>query len=238
MIEKKINYVWFGGDKPKEILLYIENWKKKMPDYEIIEWNEKTFDLDKEIEKNAYLKECYKRKLWAFMEDYVRVKVLYEYGGIYLDTDVEVVKSFDELLDADVFLGYETKGVVNCAVAGAKSKTIFFKKILDFYENDIWKSNKYIITDIFTEIIKNNNFIENIKIYPEEYFYPYNYNEVFSRECIRENTYAIHHWEKSWKENTKVYYLKYKHLPYTRAKIKYFFKQFSIFFKNLRKNKF
>lgn len=102
MIEKKIHYVWFGKNKPLKVLKCIDSWKKYLPDYEIIEWNEKNFDIEKEMKENRFFRECYKRKLWAFVADYVRVKVLYKYGGIYFDTDIEVLKSFDPLLDNEL----------------------------------------------------------------------------------------------------------------------------------------
>lgn len=237
MIEKKIHYIWFGGSKPEKVLKCIESWKEKLPDYEIIEWNEKNFDIEKEITKNKFFKECYQRKLWAFVADYVRVKVLYEYGGIYLDTDIEVLKSFDNLLNTEMFLGYENdnKGI-NLAVIGIKKNHIVMKKMIGFYEEKIWKSSLYIITGILNNVMKEiygENFYENskIKIYPKEYFYPYNHDEVFKPECVKEDTYAIHWWEKSWGKNPKVYFLKYKHMPWYKKNIKYSCKLINFYFK-------
>ena len=94
LIPKKIHYCWFGGNPlPNDVKEYIASWRKYCPDYEIIEWNEQNFD----ISCNAYVKEAYDAKKWAFVADYARLKVLYEFGGIYMDTDVEVVKTFDDL---------------------------------------------------------------------------------------------------------------------------------------------
>ena len=104
MIPKKIHYCWFGGnEKPKSVKKCIDSWKKFCPDYEIIEWNESNFN----IYENGYTKLCCENKRWAFLSDYARLKVIYDNGGIYFDTDVEVVKSFDDLLDCDAFFGFE-----------------------------------------------------------------------------------------------------------------------------------
>ena len=236
MIEKKIHYIWFGGEKPKKVLDYIATWKKYLPDYEIIEWNEKNFDVKKEMQENRFFRECYKRKLWAFVADYIRVKILYKYGGIYFDTDIEVVKSFDLLLDNELFLGYEDKDTLNLAVVGVEKNHILLKKMFEFYQKDIWKSSLYIITSILTKTIKEiygENFKSNdkIKFYSQEYFYPYNHDEEFTKECITSNTYTIHWWEKSWGKNPKVYFLKYKHLPWWKRYPKHICKLINYYFK-------
>ena len=95
VIPKIIHYCWFGGNpKSEKIQWYIDTWSKYCPDYRIIEWNENNFD----VEENIYCKEAYAARKWAFVSDYVRIKVLYEYGGIYMDTDIEVVKNLDDLV--------------------------------------------------------------------------------------------------------------------------------------------
>ena len=105
IIPKKIHYIWFGGNPKTELILKcIESWKKYMPDYEIIEWNESNFTFD-----NAYAKEAYENKKYAFVSDYARLKVVYEYGGIYLDTDVELVKSLQPLLEKGGFIDLKGK---------------------------------------------------------------------------------------------------------------------------------
>lgn len=104
MINKKIHYCWFGrGQKSKIMQKCIDSWKKYCPDYEIIEWNEDNFD----IESNKYTKYCYEKKKWAFLSDYVRLVVVHEYGGVYFDTDVEVIKNIDHLLEYEAFFGFE-----------------------------------------------------------------------------------------------------------------------------------
>ena len=104
MIPKKIHYCWFGrGEKPKLAQRCIASWKKYCPDYEIIEWNEDNFDLD----YNSYTRYCYDNKKWAFLSDFVRLVVVGEYGGLYFDTDVELVKGPDELLKFDAIFAFE-----------------------------------------------------------------------------------------------------------------------------------
>lgn len=241
MIEKKIHYVWFGSEKPEKVLKCIDSWKSKLPDYEIIEWNEKTFDVEEELKKNKFFRECYKRKLWAFVADYVRVKVLHEFGGIYLDTDIEIIKDITPLLNSDLFLGYENENTMSFGIVGVIPKHKIFYKIYEFYQKEIWKSPMHIITNIFTEFLKNeyeNKFEENhIKIYPREYFYPFNHDEEFTKECIKKNTYAIHWWDKSWKKNPKVYFLKYKHLPWWKRYPKHISKLINYYFKVLVRGK-
>lgn len=244
MIEKKIHYVWFGGDKPEKVLKCIESWKNILPKYEIIEWNEKNFDIEKEMKENKFFRECYKRKLWAFVSDYVRVKVLYEYGGIYLDTDMEIIKDITPLLNTKLFLGYENDYTMSFGIVGTVAKNDIFKKFIEFYEEEIWHSPLHIVTGIFTKILTekygdiSNIAKEEVIVYPREYFYPYNHDEVFTEECITPNTYAIHWWGKSWGKNPKVYFLKYKHLPWWKKYPKHMCKLINYYFKfNMRKIK-
>lgn len=241
MIEKKIHYVWFGGEKPEKVLKCIESWKKILPDYKIIEWNEKNFDVEKEIKENKFFRECYKRKLWAFVSDYIRVKILYEYGGVYLDTDMEIIKDISPLLETKLFLGYENEDTMSFGIVGTVPKNDVFKRFYEFYQEEIWSSPLHIITSIFTEIVKEKygdiSVIpkEEITVYHREYFYPYNHDEEFTKECITKNTYAIHWWGKSWGKNPKVYFLKYKHLPWWKKYPKHICKLINYYFKLILK---
>lgn len=236
MIEKKIHYIWFGKEKPEKVLKCIESWRKFLPEYEIIEWNEKNFDLENEIKKCKFLRECYRRKLWAFLSDYVRLKVLYKYGGIYLDTDMEIIKNLNDLLETDFFTGYENDEIISFGILGCIPQHKIIEKMLDFYDNKIWDSDMYIITNILTEILKEeygDKLFETlgIKIYPKEYFYPYNHDEEFTEKCLTENTYGIHWWGKSWGKNPKIYFLKYKHLPWWKRYPKHLCKLINIYSK-------
>lgn len=130
-IPKKIHYVWVGGkEKPTDIKMCIKTWKK-LDGYEIIEWNESNFDIN----SHPFVKEAYKNKKWAFVSDYIRAYVIYNYGGIYLDTDVLVLDNFDDLLKNRAFVGYENSSHPFTAVFGAEEKHPLIKKMLDYYDN-------------------------------------------------------------------------------------------------------
>lgn len=132
MIPKKIHYCWFGrGEKPKLAQKCIESWARHCPDYEIIEWNEDNFDVD----VTTYTRFCYESKKWAFLSDYARLWVVEKYGGIYFDTDVEVIRSFDELLPCEAFYGFENEEYVATGLGfGAESHHPTIKAMLDEYE--------------------------------------------------------------------------------------------------------
>lgn len=131
MIPKKIHYCWFGrGEKPKLARKCIASWKKFCPDYEIIEWNEDNFDMN----ENAYVRYCYENKKWAFLSDYARLAIVFREGGLYFDTDVEVVRSFDDLLDCGAFFGFETDQFVNTGEGfGAEAQHPIIHKMLEEY---------------------------------------------------------------------------------------------------------
>ena len=169
--------------------------------------------------------------------DYVRVKVLYEYGGIYLDTDMEIIKDITPLLNTKLFLGYENDYTMSFGIVGTVAKNDIFKKFIEFYREEIWYSPLHIVTGIFTKILTekygdiSNISKEEVIVYPREYFYPYNHDEEFTEECITPNTYAIHWWGKSWGKNPKVYFLKYKHLPWWKKYPKHVCKLINYYFK-------
>lgn len=132
MIPKKIYYCWFGrGEKSKLAKRCIESWKKYCPNYEIIEWNEDNFDIN----QNEYTKMTYTEKKYAFLSDYVRLVTVYQNGGIYFDVDVEVVKSFDDLLDNPAFFGFETDKFANTGLGfGAEKGNPIVKTMIDEYD--------------------------------------------------------------------------------------------------------
>lgn len=210
-IPKKIHYCWFGNNEKSELVnKCISSWKDKLPDYEIIEWNEKNFDFN----CNDYIREAYENKKWAFVSDFVRLYVLYEYGGIYLDTDVEVIKSFDSLLENKSFIGFESldeniTGVLTATIGSEKNNKII-KMLLDSYENRRFivngkmdlTTNVQTITNKLqkTYSIKLENHEQYIEynlmtIYPSDYFCPKN---AVTQLKLTENTYSIHHFDGSW----------------------------------------
>ena len=132
MIPKIIHYVWVGGNpKSKEIQRCMKTWQKHLKDYKIIEWNESNFDMN----QNEYLRQAYKAKKWAFVSDYIRAKVIYEMGGIYLDTDVIVLDDLKDLLSNQVFVGFENPENPFTAVFGAVPHHPLIKKMLDYYDD-------------------------------------------------------------------------------------------------------
>lgn len=214
-MEKKIHYIWLGrGVKPNIMDICINSWRERLPDYEIIEWNEDNLNFYKEIEENRFLKKCYENKLWAFLSDYFRVKVLYEQGGIYLDSDMQVIKELDCFLEDKVFLGMEDEDQISAGIIGAEKNNPFIYEVLKFYNEDIWEKNIYTIPAILQYIYnKYPKYQEMIKVYPSEYFYPYHYTEEFHYTKITDKTYGIHWWGKSWHgDRKKLYFLEFKHL--------------------------
>ncbi len=223
MIPKKVHYIWLGGrpkDKLTEICLL--TWKDKMPDYEFIEWNEKNLDLDKISQECRYFAECKKRNLYAFMADYLRIKILYEQGGIYIDTDVQAIKPLDDLLNNNLLLGYEECTIekenkqIGTGLIGAEKNNPFIKKVYDFYNNEIMSSPLYIIPVIMTEIYNKMSKEEQdkIKILPKDYFSPYDSGggKPFKQSLITENTYAIHWFSYSWGNFGSRKFLSVKHI--------------------------
>ena len=198
-IPKRIFYVWFGGQKSTLANICIDNWQDKLQGFEFIEINENSpyFDFQNEYKTCKWFREIYNRKLWAFASDYARVKVLYEYGGVYLDTDITIKKDLAALLKHSFFIGEEEMGVLSAGIFGAVPKHPFLKAMLDFYQQDMYKSPLYMIPQILTKIYEDNEFAD-IYVYPPEFFYPFHYNEIYSPQCITPNTYTIHWWGASW----------------------------------------
>jgi mannosyltransferase OCH1-like enzyme len=206
-IPKTIHYCWFGGkEKPPLITRCIESWKQILPDYEIIEWNENNFS----IKENLYAKEAFEAGKYAFVSDYVRVFVLYHFGGIYLDTDVEVYKSFNDLLDQESFWGFEQENYIATSTIGAAKWNPLIKKFLDFYENrpfikedgsqDSLTNVAFVTTMLNKQGLKLNGEFQKIErmgtFYPQNYFSPYDY--INCRLLKTKQTYCMHHFHKSW----------------------------------------
>jgi mannosyltransferase OCH1-like enzyme len=211
MIEKKIHYCWYGrGEMSALHQRCIESWSKFLPDYEIILWDETNTDFD-----NEFLIECRKNKQWAFISDFIRLRVMFEYGGIYFDADIEVIKSFDDLLVNDCFLGYESKGRLNTGVMGSIPNHWFHRKCMDFMLSNYNSNNPYYIApEVATKCFYSDSRSIEIKDFAEDYFYPYNPYDASKKTSnlmfsdITENTYAIHHWAKGWNQTLPVKFMK------------------------------
>jgi mannosyltransferase OCH1-like enzyme len=205
MIPKTIHYCWFGGKPlPRTARKCLKSWKKYFPDYEIKEWNETNYDVN----KIPYIKDAYEAKKYAFVSDYARFDLLYQYGGLYFDTDVEVIKSFDSVLESGSFLGMEIAGRINPGIGCAfNAGENVVREILETYQAMDFSysiNNNLTIVDIITDIFnrhgfQNNNTIQNIagiNIYPTEYFNPIDFDTHYLRKTA--NTLSIHHGDASW----------------------------------------
>lgn len=208
MIPKVIHYCWFGGNpKTKKMEKCIFSWKKMCPEYEIIEWNESNFIIDEQCD---FIKEAYKEKKYAFVSDVARLKIIYENGGIYLDTDVELLKPLDDLLNNQCYFGWQdSKYVANGLGFGAEKGNSIIRENLNYYENQSFilengKLNTIPCPVHTTKILvshglKMENRIQNlgnVTIYPIEFFNPL--DDSTNRLIITEKTYSIHWYAKTW----------------------------------------
>ena len=206
MIPKKIHYCWFGqSEKPKLAQKCIESWKQFCPDYEIIEWNENNFDLD----YNKYTRYCYNHKKWAFLSDYVRLVVVAEYGGIYFDTDVELLKKPDELLGYEAFFGFENENNISTGLGfGAERNhetVVAMKKVFDdLSPNSEGDYDLVACPALNTKALLPYGVVLNGKqqnvlgaeILPPEYFNPY--DDPTGKLMKTSKTVSVHWYSKSW----------------------------------------
>lgn len=215
MIPKIIHYCWFGGNPlPDDAKKCINSWRKYFPDYTIKEWNENNFN----VHLMPYVDEAYKLKKYAYVSDVARFWILYHYGGIYFDTDVEVIKSFDDILQKGAFMGQEknipTEIYTNVAPGlglGVEKNHPFYKQMLDFYLKQEFRCDNngdpfVTVVPITTGQLKEKGYqpmltdviqdIDGIMVYPVDFFCPMNY---FTGETlITNNTHSIHHYSASW----------------------------------------
>ena len=209
MIPKILHFIWLSDNPelPQSVTACIDSWKKQMPNYEIIKWNEKNFDIKS---SPIYVQEAYAEKKYAFVSDYVRLWVLYNNGGIYMDTDVATYRSFDDLLENKAFTGFEDKDKIGAWLLASEPGNSLFKQFMDDY-----KGRKFILSDgkydtlpnpfpitkrlLEHGLIKNGKLqrLDEITVYPIDYFCPFNpYRE--GDDCFTKNTYCSHHFEGEW----------------------------------------
>lgn len=210
MIPKTIHYCWFGRNpKPKLANKCIKSWKEKCSGYKIVEWNEDSFDI---AECPLYVRQAYEEKKWAFVTDYVRLKVVYDNGGLYFDTDVEVLKSFDNLLSHHSFFGFEKGKYVATGLGfGAEKGASILKELMKQYEHipfllpdgtaDILPCPQRNI-EVFEKngLILNNSkqvLIDGTVVYPSDYFCPLSWRGKMNKT---NNTMSIHWFSESWKD--------------------------------------
>ena len=204
-IPKVIHYCWFGGNPlPELVRNCIKSWKKYCPDYEIVEWNESNFD----IHSNLFVEQAYQAKKWAFVADYVRLYALYHCGGVYMDSDVEILQPIDRFLTDSAFNGFETKDSPVTAVMGCVKGHKLFGELLDYYRDrpfivdgkyDMTPNTKIITGMMVERGIKLNGKQQTVcdcVFYPEIVFCPNNIRRIFYRYSKR--SYAVHHILGSW----------------------------------------
>ena len=210
MIPKIIHYCWLSNDPfPEEIQNCMASWKEKLQDYELVLWNFDRFDINSSL----WVKEAFSAKKYAFAADYIRLYAVYNYGGIYLDSDIEIKKPFDDLLNAEYMFAYESNEskAVEMACFGAVKGSPFIGKILEYYKdrNFVKADGTYdiipitrIARDILAEFILSNNLV----IFPDDYF---------TVKCHKtglitpsQNTYAVHHFAMSWYSDLRKKFVK------------------------------
>ncbi len=207
VIPKKIHYCWFGGGKIPEVLqACIDSWKRFCPDYEIIQWNESNYDYD----KYPYTRQAFRNQKWAFVSDVARLDILYQHGGIYLDTDVELIRNLDELLYQPGFCGVEKWRLIN---TGGGCGAVYGHPVIEMmlekrkycvfeYPNgklNLESSGSYETRPLLERGFLPDNrvqVISNMTIYSSDFFHPYDY--MTKKLCITENTVGIHHFIGSW----------------------------------------
>ena len=215
MISKTIHYCWFGRKEiPSEYLNYIESWRRFMPEYEILRWDENNFDVN----SIPFTKEAYSIGKFAYVSDYARLRILYENGGVYFDTDVEIIKTLDDIIKLGGFMGFEKNSTaqsgemlnVNPGLGFAcEAGNPIIREVLDFYESHHFiypdgHMEQITIVKIVTDILKRHGLsrsdipttIEGITIYPWDYFCPIEF--LSSKLEITGNTRTIHHYSASW----------------------------------------
>ena len=208
MIPKIIHYCWFGhGKMPELACKCISSWRKHLPDYVIKEWNEDNFD----VYQNAYTKYCYDNKKYAFLSDYARLLIVYYEGGIYYDTDVEVIKPINDLLKNKAFVGFEVNEYINTGIGfGAEKDSSAIKLMINEYDKLLdGKSGTVGCPILNTEAIKKlglqlngkTQYLNGITVYASDYFNPYDAPTGILEKTS--NTYSIHWFSASWMSKNK-----------------------------------
>ena len=207
LIPRTIHYCWFGrGKLPELVKTCMASWRKQLPGYEIREWNEDNFNIN----ANVYCRQAYEMKKWAFVADYARLAVLLEYGGLYLDTDVEVLCDLEGFRRCSLFLGMEDETQINAAILGARAGHPWLRQLVDHYgrRNFITAEGEADLTTIVSFLTGEAHKIgfsganhyqvlkHDVHIFPTDYFYPVNAQGIAASFSSR--TCSIHHFSGSW----------------------------------------
>ncbi len=223
MIPKIIHFCWFGGKpKPKLAEMCMKSWKRFCPDYAIKEWNETNYDISA---APLYVQQAYAAKKWAFVTDFVRLDVVYNHGGIYLDTDVELLKNIDFLLDNTAYFGFEDENLINTGLGfGAEKGAGILKELMDDYRDapfiradgsfDLTPCPKRNTKIFLRHALRQDNSKQlldgKIKILPPLFLCPV--NDSTGIKTITAETVSIHHFAASWETKTRIlrkYFVRY-----------------------------
>ncbi len=206
IIPKIIHYCWFGkGEMPKLEKQCIESWKKNLPEFQFKLWDESNFDIN----SLEFTKQAYKARKYAFVSDYVRAYALYNFGGIYFDTDVEVIKPLDDYLKNEAFIGFENKTMIGTGIIGTKKGDKILREYISHYQNKNFidsdnnidtTTNVQVLTNIFLKYgfrkVNSEQFVNGFHVYERDFFNPKKLSE--SNFNVTERTVTIHHFSGSW----------------------------------------
>lgn len=214
MIPKIVHYCWFGGKElPESAKRCIASWRKFLPGYEIKEWGEGNYD----VRTTRYTTEAYERRKWAFVSDYARFDILYREGGLYFDTDVELIRPIDDIIERGAFMGMEENGLVAPGLGlGAEAGMEVYKAVLDHYReacfvNERGEQIEGTVVGHTTGVLEGLGYkkgeglqqVGGVWIYPSDYFNPL--DNATGRLYVTDNTRAIHWYDRSWSNTSKAY---------------------------------
>jgi len=213
MIPKIIHYCWLSNDPiPENLQKYMETWKEKLQGYEFLLWNFERFDINSSL----WVKQAFEAKKYASACDYIRLYAVYNYGGIYLDMDIEVLKPFDELLDSNYMIAYENNEskCIEAGCFGATKEMQYIKDCLEYFQdrefNEETIVNGYTLPKIMKEVFNKENM--DISFYSQDYFTAKNFRT--GKINITENTHSIHHFDGSWLSDEDVVFIKKRYRVY------------------------
>lgn len=211
MIPKIIHYCWFGrGEMPELAKMCIESWKRYLPDYELMLWNEDNFDVN----SLKFTRQAYEKRKFAFVTDYVRLYALKNFGGVYMDTDVEITKNIDKFLELPAFSGFETGDLIPTGIMASEKGLKWIDELIKYYDKKPfvrWNGrlnktpNTLIISRIFSKkkgVVLNNSYQvydNQLHLFPKDFFCPKSYKT--GEIELTKNTYCIHHFAGSWTKN-------------------------------------
>jgi mannosyltransferase OCH1-like enzyme len=216
MIPKTLHYVWVGPKSvPDPVKRLVDGWHRLNPDYDIILWNEDNIDFS-----FRFLQAAYGMRAWNRVSDFVRMWVLLRQGGIYLDTDIELRRPLDDLLDNRCFMGFQLQEKhpdwVNGAVLGAVPGHWFVNRLHRYFVDQMhgWEEvGSFYGPGLITKLLLETGLqsysdepqmVRDIALYPTRWFYPYSWTESFSEDRVTPDTYAIHYWEETWKKRRSI----------------------------------